>query len=81
MHRILRSVVGASAAAAVAAVLVGCGTRDAVEATGNGGAGAPAPAPKSAPAVELAQVRYDALADAIQKQKGKVVVIDMWATW
>jgi hypothetical protein len=87
MHRTLRAVVGASAAAAVAAVLVGCGTRDAVEATKNAEptAAAPAvksvPAAKSAPAVELAQVRYDALADAIQKQKGKVVVIDMWATW
>jgi hypothetical protein len=65
----------------VAAVLVGCGTRDAVEATKNAEPTAPAPAAKSAPAVELAQVRYDALADAIQKQKGKVVVIDMWATW
>jgi hypothetical protein len=81
MHRNLHAVIGAFATAAVAAAIAGCGGRDAVEPTKSGGDQPPATSPSSPPAVELAQVRYDALADAIQKQKGNVVIIDMWATW
>ncbi len=40
---------------------------------------APAVEPKDQPQVELKVVKYDQLKQAIQKFKGKVVVVDFWA--
>jgi thiol-disulfide isomerase/thioredoxin len=34
---------------------------------------------KSAPAVDVRMVKYDGLADAIMRNRGKVVVVDFWA--
>lgn len=39
----------------------------------------PAADPKDQSAVELKVVKYDQLKQAIQKAKGKVVVVDFWA--
>ena len=40
---------------------------------------APAVDPKDQSQVELKVVKYDQLKQAIQKSKGKVVVVDFWA--
>ena len=37
--------------------------------------------PKTGDSIKLAAVRYDALADAIRNEKGKVVVVDFWADY
>jgi thiol:disulfide interchange protein len=52
----------------------------AVLAAGCGGRPDPAPTPPDA-AVELKDVTYAELDRAIAARKGKVVLVDVWATW
>ncbi len=40
-----------------------------------------APAPAAAIPVEVTEIRYDALDAAVNERKGKVVLMDFWATW
>lgn len=56
------------AVALVAGTLVGCDTGDARK-------------DKSPGAVDVEEIRAAALAAALKEQKGKVVVVDCWATW
>ena len=39
------------------------------------------PPPATSVPVELIEVDHEALAAALDKQKGKVVLVDFWATW
>jgi thiol-disulfide isomerase/thioredoxin len=54
-----------------AAALVGCSP----------GGHAPAPAPATTARVEVTPVTYEQLDAAVGAQKGRVVLIDFWATW
>jgi cytochrome c biogenesis protein CcmG/thiol:disulfide interchange protein DsbE len=40
-----------------------------------------APSGKAEPAISLQAVKYPELQQAIQAQRGRVVVLDVWATW
>ncbi len=44
------------------------------------GSAAPDPAPKEA-GVELKVVKYPGLVEAVKAHRGKVVAVDVWATW
>src|SRR5690348_1583701 len=56
--------------------VLGCGP-----APGPAPAPAPAPAPPAQKAVNIEVLKVDDIVGRIDKEKGKVVVLDTWATW
>ena len=61
---------------------LGCSKTDNPSASGPTSPDEPAKAPAPPPAeITLNPIKYDALAEAIKAEKGKVVVVDVWATY
>jgi thiol-disulfide isomerase/thioredoxin len=66
----------------VLCLALGCTKTDGPSANAPTNPDAPVKTPAPPPAeVTLKTVKYDALADAIKAEKGKVVVVDVWATY
>jgi len=54
------------------AVLAGCGAPERLSTT---------PQPSAAVPVDVTEAKFDALDAAVNSHKGKVVLMDFWATW
>jgi thiol-disulfide isomerase/thioredoxin len=67
--------------AVVLAGLAGCSANPANEGTSEPAVRHTAAKPAEITTVELKAVRYAQLVEAVRAQKGKVVVVDVWASW
>jgi thiol-disulfide isomerase/thioredoxin len=65
------------AGALLCLALLGCKESEQKAASGN----TSAPSGKAEPTISLQVVKYPELQQAIQAQRGQVVVLDVWATW